>query len=58
MYIMPYRLKEFDDKWKVCDDKRCFSKNPLSKKTAKKQRIALAISTAKKEGKPLSTYFV
>lgn len=55
---MPYRLKEFNDKWKVCDDKRCFSKKPLSKKTASRQRVALAISTAKKEGKPVSAYFV
>jgi len=55
---MPYRLKEFDDKWKVCDDKRCFSKKPLSKKKASRQQIALALSTSKKEGKPPSFYFV
>lgn len=54
---MPYRLEKFDDKWKVCDDKKCFSKKPISKKMATKQRVALAISSAKREKKPTSFYF-
>jgi hypothetical protein len=44
---MPYSIKSVPGGFKVCDDKRCFSKKPLSKKIAKKQRVAIALSEHK-----------
>lgn len=44
---MPYEVVKKSDGYKVCkkDDKtKCFSKKPLSKTTAEKQKIAIIIS--------------
>ena len=35
-----------------------FSKKPLTKKMAKKQRVAIALSESKKTGKPASYFFL
>ena len=35
-----------------------FSKKPLTKKMATKQRIAIALSESRKTGMPVSDYFV
>ena len=57
---MPYAIIPVDKKFMVIDKKngRTFSKKPLSKAVARKQRIALAISSSKRENKPVSTFFV
>ena len=55
---MPYRIERSGNGYKVCDDKmKCFSKKGLPLKTARKQRIAIALSEASKTGKPVSNYF-
>jgi hypothetical protein len=51
-------IKEFKKGYRVCDDKRCYSNKPLSKKMAEKQRIAIALSEHKKTGKPINSFFV
>jgi hypothetical protein len=55
---MPYEVKKVEGGFLVCDKKRCFSKNPLTKKKAEKQRIAIALSEHKKTGSPIGNYFV
>lgn len=58
---MPLKIKKINSGYKVVDStsNHIFSKNkPLTKKNALKQRIALAISTSKKSGKPISNYFI
>lgn len=55
--IMPYEIKRKGAGFAVCDAKRCFSKKPLTLATAKKQRIAIALSESSKTGKPVSKYF-
>jgi hypothetical protein len=48
---MPYIIKEVSSGFKVCkkdEPSVCFSKKPLSKKTATKQRVAIQISEAKR----------
>jgi len=56
---MPYNIKKVKGGFKVCDMKGiCLSNKPLPKKTALKQRIAVAISESKKSGKPVSGYFI
>lgn len=56
---MPYMIKNVDGGFIVKDKKgKEFSNKPLTKKMATKQRIAIALSEAKKTGKPVSTYFV
>lgn len=54
---MPYKVERKGAGFMVCDAKRCFSKKPLPLQTARKQRIAIALSEAKKSGKPASAYF-
>lgn len=55
---MPYMIKNVEGGFVVEDKKgKMFSNRPLTKKMAKKQRIAIALSEAKKTGKPVSTYF-
>jgi hypothetical protein len=43
---MPYELRQVNRGWKVCkvEEEKCFSKKPLSKETATKQRIAILLS--------------
>lgn len=48
-YNMPYVIRKVKYGFKACDDKKCFSKNPLTKKQAQKQRIAVALSEHKKK---------
>ena len=56
---MPYSIEKKGRGFIVCDDKmKCFSKHPLTKKTAMKQRIAIALSEhGKKPGTMMSSYF-
>lgn len=58
---MPYSIVPTKQKdgigYRVCDDKKCFSKSPLSLKMARKQRIAIAMSEHAKTGKPMSRFF-
>ena len=54
---MPYEVKHFGNGWKVCDEKKCFSKKAMCKKCAEKQRVAIALSESRKTGKPTSLYF-
>lgn len=37
---------------------KLFSKNPLTKNNAEKQRVALAIAMSKKEKRPINKFFV
>jgi hypothetical protein len=57
---MPYGIIPVDKKFMVIDTTtgRTFSKKALPKRTAQKQRIALAISSSKRENKPVSSFFV
>jgi hypothetical protein len=48
IYYMPYRIVGETGGFRVCDQKKCFSKHPLTKKKAQKQRT----------GKPVGNYFV
>lgn len=54
---MPLYIEKEKQGFKACDEKGCFSKKPLTKEQAMKQRVAIALSLAKKEGKPTKTYF-
>lgn len=54
---MPYEIKRKGAGFVVCDAKRCFSKKPLTKQTATRQRIAIALSESRKTGKPAGSYF-
>lgn len=55
---MPYMLKKVNNGYKVCDASRCFSKNPMPKEHAMKQRIAIALSEHKKQpNKPINYFF-
>jgi len=55
---MPYSVVKEKKGFKVCDNKgHCFSKKPLTKKMAEKQRIAIALSESRKTGKPAGIYF-
>jgi hypothetical protein len=43
---MPYKIKKINGGYKVCKTSgKCFSKKPLSKKTAVAQRAAIAINS-------------
>lgn len=56
---MPYKIVHMDGGFAVRDAKgHKFSKKPLTKKMAAKQRIAIALSESRKTGKPVSDYFV
>lgn len=54
---MPIYIEKQDRGFKACDDKGCFSKKPMTKEQAQKQRIAIALNLAKKENKPTKVYF-
>jgi hypothetical protein len=55
---MPFVIKLERKGFKVCDTKgKCFSKKPLTKKTATRQRIALALSESRRTGKPVGEFF-
>lgn len=54
---MPIFIEKESRGFKACDAKGCFSKQPMTKENAQKQRIAIALSLAKKEGKPAKVYF-
>ena len=55
---MPYFLKKVAGGFKVCDSNRCFSKNPLSKKRASAQRVAIALSEhSRNPNHPINYYF-
>lgn len=55
---MPYSIIPQNKGYLVCSEDKCFSKKPISKKMAMKQRVAIAISEQKKTGKPMKNYFV
>lgn len=57
---MPYELVKVSRGYKVVNPSthHVFSKKALPKTTARKQQIALAISSSKKSGKPAKNYFV
>jgi hypothetical protein len=55
---MSFEVSKVGGGFFVCDKKRCYSGKPLTKKKAKKQQIALAISYAEKENKPVGSFFV
>lgn len=56
---MPYEIRKSGTGFLVCDKKRCFSRSPLTKKKAQKQRIAIAISEhSKNPEKPIGSLFV
>lgn len=58
---MPYKIEPVKKGFKVCESANpdvCFSKQPLSKKRAQAQRVAIALSSAKREHKPVSAFFV
>jgi hypothetical protein len=54
---MPIYIEKEKGGFKACDDKKCFSKRPMTKEGAMKQRIAIALSLAKKENRPEKVYF-
>lgn len=55
---MPYSIERTGSGYKVCDSAgKCFSKQGLPKKTAEKQRIAIAISESIRSKKPISSFF-
>ena len=57
---MPYKIERYKKGYAVIDPNtsHVFSKQGLSKSRATKQRIALAISSSKKENKPIKNYFI
>lgn len=54
---MPYDIKKKGSGYVVTSGKRTFSNNPLPLNVARKQRIAIALSEAKKTGKDPSSFF-
>lgn len=56
---MPYKIIRSGNGFKVSDGKgNTFSKKPLTKKQAEKQRIAIALSETKRTGKNISDLFI
>jgi hypothetical protein len=55
---MPYKIVGETGGFRVCDQKKCFSKHPLTKKKAQKQIVAIALSESKKTGKPVGQFFL
>lgn len=55
---MPFKIVKEKYGFKVCDQNKCFSSKPLTKKQAQKQRIAIALSEHRKTGKPMKGFFV
>lgn len=55
---MPYTIVPIGRGYKVMSqDGRTFSRKPLSKKQAQKQRTAIALSEHNKTGKPISLFY-
>lgn len=54
---MPIFIEKEAGGFKACDDKGCFSKRPMTKERALKQRVAIALSLAKKENRPAKAFF-
>lgn len=55
---MPYRIYSARNGFYVADGKgKRFSKNPLTKENAIKQRQAIAISEASRKHKPIASFF-
>jgi hypothetical protein len=48
---MPLVIKKFKSGYRVCDDKTCFSKKPLTKTKAKTQELAIRLSNLRKQGR-------
>ena len=57
---MPFQIKKVGKGFKVVEPGKThvFSNNPLSKKQAMKQRVAIALSESRKSGKPVKSYFM
>jgi hypothetical protein len=57
---MPFQIKKVGKGFKVVEPGKThvFSNNPLSKKQAMKQRVAIALSESRKSGKPIKSYFM
>jgi len=56
---MPYAIKKEKGGFFVEDKSgKKFSKKPLTKKNAEKQRVAIVLSESKKTHKPMSFFFV
>jgi len=56
---MPYKIVKDDGGYFVQDEKgKKFSKHPLAKVMAQRQREAIAISESRKKGKNASYYFI
>lgn len=55
---MPFNIVPVKGGFKVSDDKgKTFSEKPLTKKVARSQQIAIALSESKTSGKPISDLF-
>ena len=56
---MPFQIKKVGKGYEVIEPGKThvFSNNPLSKKQAMKQRVAIALSESKKSGNPIKSYF-
>jgi len=54
---MPYKVVPEGTGFVVKHGKHAFSKKPITKMMANKQRIAIALSEAKKTGKPAGKFF-
>lgn len=55
---MPYQVKKVRNGYKVySNDGKAFSKQPLTKSRAEKQRLAIALNESKASNKPLSFFF-
>lgn len=55
---MPYAIVPVGKGYKVMSqDGRMFSRKPLTKKRAQAQRTAIALSEARKTGKPVSFFY-
>ena len=55
---MPYKIKKVAGGFKVADAKgKTFSKKPMCKKCAEKQRIAIALSESSRTRKSPTMYF-
>lgn len=57
---MPFQIKKIGKGYKVVEpgSSHVFSHNPLSKKQALKQRVAVALSEARRTKKPVGSFFI
>jgi hypothetical protein len=56
-HAMPYKIVPEGSGFIVKHGTHAFSKKPITKEMATKQRIAIALSEAKKTQKPVSKFF-